>query len=55
MTDVVRELIAEGWDITAEHLARLSPYITEHQPVRYPRGLLMLSLGRCPGAGSPTR
>jgi TnpA family transposase len=30
MTNVVRELIAEGWDITAELLAQLSPYLTEH-------------------------
>jgi hypothetical protein len=30
VTDVVRELIAKGWDITAEHLAQLSPYLTEH-------------------------
>ena len=36
MMDVVRELIAEGWEpapgcpITAEDIAQLSPYLTEH-------------------------
>jgi TnpA family transposase len=30
ITEVIRELIAEGWGITAEQLAQLSPYITEH-------------------------
>jgi Tn3 transposase DDE domain-containing protein len=30
MTEVVRELIAEGWEVTAELLAQLSPYLTEH-------------------------
>ncbi|MBD2894164.1 Tn3 family transposase TnXo19 [Actinomadura sp. RB99] len=30
MTEVIRELIAEGWEVTAELLAQLSPYLTEH-------------------------
>lgn len=30
MTDIIRDLVAEGWDITAAQLAQLSPYITEH-------------------------
>lgn len=30
MMDVIRGLIAEGWNITAEDLAQLSPYLTEH-------------------------
>ena len=30
MTTVIRELIAEGWQITAEDLAVLSPYLTAH-------------------------
>ena len=30
MSQVIRDLIAEGWDITAAQIAQLSPYITEH-------------------------
>jgi hypothetical protein len=30
MTEVIRQLIAEGWEVTAELLAQLSPYLTEH-------------------------
>lgn len=30
MTTVIRDLIAEGWEITAEDLAVLSPYLTAH-------------------------
>lgn len=30
MTTVIRELIAEGWQTTAEDLAALSPYLTAH-------------------------
>jgi TnpA family transposase len=30
MTDIVRDLLAEGWEITAADIAQLSPYITEH-------------------------
>lgn len=30
MTDAIRELIASGWQVTAEDLAQLSPYVTEH-------------------------
>jgi TnpA family transposase len=30
MTAVIRDLIAEGWTITAEDLAVLSPYLTAH-------------------------
>jgi hypothetical protein len=30
MTTVIRELIGEGWQITAEDLAVLSPYLTAH-------------------------
>lgn len=30
MTAVIRELIAEGWHITAEDLAVLSPCLTAH-------------------------
>ncbi|MFJ6686742.1 Tn3 family transposase [Streptomyces werraensis] len=28
--DVVRELQAEGWQITGEDLAAISPYLTDH-------------------------
>ena len=30
MTEVIRGLISEGWEITAGLLAQLSPYLTEH-------------------------
>ena len=30
MTTVIRDLAAEGWTITAEDLATLSPYLTAH-------------------------
>ncbi|MEV0046908.1 Tn3 family transposase [Nocardia rhamnosiphila] len=30
ITDVVRELVAEGWTITADQLAALSPYLRAH-------------------------
>jgi hypothetical protein len=30
MTEVIRRLITEGWEISAEDIAQLSPYITEH-------------------------
>lgn len=30
MTEVIRQLITEGWDVNAEDIAQLSPYITEH-------------------------
>jgi len=28
MTEVIRHLVAEGWQVTAEDLAQLSPYLT---------------------------
>ena len=27
---VIRQLVAEGWQVTAEDLAQLSPYLTSH-------------------------
>ena len=30
MMAVIRELIAEGWQVTVEHLAQLSPYLVSH-------------------------
>jgi hypothetical protein len=30
MMTVIRQLVAEGWTITAEDLAVLSPYLTAH-------------------------
>jgi hypothetical protein len=30
IADIVRDLVAEGWTITAEELAGLSPYIRSH-------------------------
>jgi len=30
MTTVIRDLIVEGWQITGEDLAALSPYLTAH-------------------------
>lgn len=30
MMEVVRQLVAEGWQVTAEDLAQLSPYLTSH-------------------------
>ncbi|MDL4813167.1 Tn3 family transposase [Actinomadura opuntiae] len=30
MTEIIRQLIAEGWEISAEDIAQLSPYLTEH-------------------------
>jgi hypothetical protein len=30
MTEVIRQLISEGWEISAADIAQLSPYITEH-------------------------
>ena len=30
MTDILRELVAEGWEIKAETIGELSPYINEH-------------------------
>jgi hypothetical protein len=35
MMEVIRQLVAEGWQVTAEDLAQLSPYLTSpHPPVR---------------------
>src|SRR4029450_10453642 len=30
MMEVIRQLVAEGWQVTAEDLAQLSPYLTSH-------------------------
>jgi hypothetical protein len=30
MMEVIRQLVAEGWQVTAEDLAQLSPYMTSH-------------------------
>lgn len=30
VTEVIRQLIAEGWEMSADDIAQLSPYITEH-------------------------
>src|SRR5512132_2884 len=30
MMGVIRQLVAEGWQVTAEDLAQLSPYLTSH-------------------------
>jgi hypothetical protein len=30
MMEVIRRLVAEGWEVSAEDIAQLSPYITEH-------------------------
>lgn len=30
LMDVVRELQAEGWQITGENLAAINPYLTDH-------------------------
>lgn len=30
MMEVIRKMVAEGWQVTAEDLAQLSPYLTSH-------------------------
>jgi len=30
MMEVIRQLVAGGWQVTAEDLAQLSPYLTSH-------------------------
>ena len=30
MMELIRQLVAEGWHVTAEDLAQLSPYLTSH-------------------------
>jgi len=30
MMEVIRQLVAEGWQVTAEDLAQLSPYLNSH-------------------------
>ena len=30
MMEVIRQLVAEGWQVTAEDLAQLSPYLTSY-------------------------
>ena len=30
MMEVIRQLVAEGWQVTADDLAQLSPYLTSH-------------------------
>ena len=30
MMEVIRQLVAEGWQVTAEDLPQLSPYLTSH-------------------------
>lgn len=51
MTDAIRELIASGWQVTAEDLAQLSPYVTEH--IRRFGGYATDELHIPPGAFDP--
>ncbi|MEU9888972.1 hypothetical protein [Sphaerisporangium sp. NPDC051011] len=34
ISDVVRQLVAEGWNITADQLGQIAPYAGPHQPLR---------------------
>jgi hypothetical protein len=66
IAEIVRQLLAEGWEIDPEDLAQVSPYLTEHiqrfgeysthelgiQPEAYDRGR---RLHPAPGAGPDRR
>jgi Tn3 transposase DDE domain len=47
MMEVIRQLVAEGWQVTAEDLAQLSPYLPTPDPVRR-RALQAVGAGAVP-------